>query len=70
MSDSDPAHDHAGNGERARAAAPDGSDLERAEQLVAEWGERLGSWLSRSLARAREEAEDIWAEAQERKREL
>jgi hypothetical protein len=31
---------------------------------VGEWGERVGRWASRAAARAREEAEDIWAEAQ------
>ena len=43
---------------------------ERAEMLVDQWGERLGKFLSsagyqlrKAAARAREEAEDIWAEA-------
>jgi hypothetical protein len=53
-------------------AAPDGSDsMERADLLVAEWGARaqkvgkeIGHQLIRVGARAREEAEDIWAEAQ------
>ena len=40
------------------------SEVERANELLEEWGERLGRWLSRTAARAREEAEDIWAEAQ------
>jgi hypothetical protein len=40
------------------------SDVERANELIEEWGERVGHWLSRASARAREEAEDIWAEAQ------
>jgi hypothetical protein len=51
-------------------AGPDPT-LARAEELVDRFGERAGSWLShvgrdaeRLLARAREEAEDIWAEAQ------
>jgi hypothetical protein len=45
--------------------------LRRAEQLVDEWGARLGHYAAeagqqvlRLAARAREEAEDIWAEAQ------
>jgi hypothetical protein len=45
--------------------------MERAEGLVDEWGERLGhvarqagEQVLRLAARAREEAEDIWAEAQ------
>ena len=44
---------------------------ERAEVLVDQMGERLGRFLSvagyqvrKATARAREEAEDIWAEAQ------
>ena len=44
---------------------------ERAEVLVDQFGERLGHFLSvagyqvrKATARAREEAEDIWAEAQ------
>jgi len=46
--------------------------VDRAEQIVAEWGNRaeaigtqIGHQLMRFGARAREEAEDIWAEAHE-----
>jgi hypothetical protein len=45
--------------------------MERAEEIVDQAGERLGAFLSDFgrraqvfAARAREEAEDIWAEAQ------
>jgi hypothetical protein len=34
------------------------------EQRMEDWGERAGRWASRAAARAREEFEDIWAEAQ------
>ena len=47
------------------------TSAERAEVLVDQMGERLGHFLSiaghqlrKATARAREEAEDIWAEAQ------
>ena len=50
---------------------PQETPTERAEVLVDQWGERVGRFLSsagyqlrRAAARAREEAEDIWAEAQ------
>ena len=43
----------------------------KAEQLVDQWGQRISQYtavaglqLRRSVARAREEVEDIWAEAQ------
>lgn len=44
---------------------------QRAEILLNEWGQRLSVWaaalggeMQKAAARAREEAEDIWAEAQ------
>lgn len=40
------------------------SETERAEQVMEAVGERIGDWVSRAVARAREEVEDIWAEAQ------
>jgi hypothetical protein len=40
------------------------SDTERAEAVVEQWAERVGDWVVRIAVRAREEAEDIWAEAQ------
>lgn len=59
----------------ARAQATDGQPqrpaTERAEEMMDRVGEQLGTWtvratteIRRLLARAREEAEDIWAEAQ------
>jgi len=52
-------------------AEGDRSSTERAEEMVDRFAERVGHWTSvvgRKLlwlgARAREEAEDIWAEAQ------
>lgn len=39
-------------------------EAQRAEQVLEEWGGRVGSLLASAAARAREEAEDIWAEAQ------
>jgi hypothetical protein len=50
--------------QRAGDAAGQRSDVDRADELIEEWGQRVGIWLSRTAARAREEAEDIWAEAQ------
>jgi hypothetical protein len=41
---------------------------ERAEQLVEEWSRRIGRVLAGAAARTREEAEDIWAEAQSLRR--
>ncbi len=39
-------------------------DGEAAEERVAEWGRRVGRFIATAAARAREEAEDIVAEAQ------
>jgi hypothetical protein len=41
---------------------------EQAERLAEEWSSRTVGWLARTAARAREEAEDIWAEAQAKHR--
>jgi hypothetical protein len=38
--------------------------LERAEEIVHQLEERVGPFVARTLARAREEAEDVWAEIQ------
>lgn len=38
-----------------------------AESTAEEWAERIARWVLRAAARAREEAEDIWAEAQVRR---
>jgi hypothetical protein len=40
------------------------------EQRAEEWAEMVGRWVARSAARAREEAEDIWADAQALRRKL
>jgi hypothetical protein len=42
--------------------------VEQAERLAEEWSSRTAGWLARTAARAREEAEDIWAEAQAKHR--
>ncbi|HEX6510411.1 MAG TPA: hypothetical protein VF221_22510 [Chloroflexota bacterium] len=49
----------------------DGAQLGRAEELVDQmaqtvsvYASQAGFWVLKTLARAREEAEDIWAEAQ------
>ena len=39
-------------------------DSERVEQAFQQWGQRIGRFVSAAAARAREEAEDIVAEAQ------
>jgi hypothetical protein len=39
-----------------------------AEETLEEWGRRLGRLVASAAARAREEAEDIWAEAQSLRR--
>jgi hypothetical protein len=53
-----------GAGDSSAERGDDGSELDRAEALIEEWSQRLGRWISVTAARAREEAEDIWAEAQ------
>jgi hypothetical protein len=61
------------NGKAASAdgAAPNSETMQRAEEIVDRLGEQIGQYatafgraLLRLAARAREEAEDIWAEAQ------
>jgi len=47
------------NGRRDRQA-----DADRVEQKLEDLGGRVGRFLASAAARAREEAEDIWAEAQ------
>jgi len=51
--------------------APGGPQFERAEELLDRliddgktYGAQASYWLMRWIARAREEAEDIWAEAE------
>lgn len=48
----------------AASAGAKGRDVDRAEELIENWGERVGGWLATAAARVREEAEDMWAEAQ------
>ncbi len=57
--------------ERAQAEREEHPAMERAEKLVDRLGERTGALVSlaglrlrKLAARAREEAEDVWAEAQ------
>ncbi len=52
-------------------AGGDDATMHRAEQLVDEWGQRVGHFATQAghyflrwASRAREEAEDMWAEAQ------
>ncbi len=52
-------------GGHAEAGRADG---ERVEERLEEWGRRAGRFLAVAAARAREEAEDILAEAQSIKR--
>jgi hypothetical protein len=56
----------ADNGSRTDGASAGGAspDTERIEQLFEQWTQRLGRFLAGAAARAREEAEDILAEAQ------
>ena len=61
----------ASNGNTSANGKMTGLPTERAEVVVDRLGERLGHWLSgaghqvrKAAALAREEAEDIWAEAQ------
>jgi len=51
--------------------AANSADTARAEEVLAQMSEKAGTWSSKisfqflkAVARAREEAEDIWAEAQ------
>jgi hypothetical protein len=41
-----------------------------ADSNAEEWGERIGRWVLAAGARVREEAEDIWAEAQTLRRDV
>ena len=52
-----------GSGARSHAARDP-------EQIAEEWGGRIGRWILRAAARAEEEAEDIWADAQALRRDL
>ena len=57
--------------ERAQTGDKERPAMERAEELVDRMGQRAGAFVSlaglrvrKLAARAREEAEDVWAEAQ------
>jgi hypothetical protein len=61
----------------ARSESNEGSATERIDGVVGdtertaeELAERLGRWIARTAARAREDAEDIWADAQALRRKL
>lgn len=62
MSEQRDSSDGAARGNRSRDIAED------AERIADEWSGRIADWLVRAAARAREEAEDIWAEAQAKHR--
>ncbi len=52
---------------RSNGAPPEesiSSEKSSAEQIAEEWAGRITGWLIRGAARAKEEAEDIWADAQ------
>ena len=44
--------------------AGDGPRGEHAEDRLEDWGRKVGRFIASAAARVREEAEDIWAEAQ------
>jgi uncharacterized protein (DUF1800 family) len=46
-----------------KATADAQARIERAERLLEQFRDRSALFLARTFARAREEAEDIWAEA-------
>ena len=39
-------------------------DTKPPEETLEEWGRRIGRFIASAASRAREEAEDMWAEAQ------
>ncbi len=54
------------NGSGAQREAPPGATAQRegAERTLEDWGRRVGHLFASAAAQVREEAEDIWAEAQ------
>ena len=58
------------NAERAVSSAEQAADnvVNTAEQTVEEVSAKVARWVSTFVARAREEAEDIWAEARAKQR--
>ncbi len=70
------AHRHQADGASGEQATKD-ETIRRAEEMVDRVGEQVGQWTSRLGhqllrfgARAREEAEDMWAEAQDLRRRM
>ena len=55
--------DERASGSDAGAQGANGSERQ-VEQTLEQWGRRAGRFVSVAAARVREEAEDIWAEAQ------
>ena len=62
---SDPSRDGDRPEEPSTGGPRSAEDLERAAEA---WAGRVAGWLVRTSVRAKEEAEDIWAEAQELRR--
>lgn len=50
------------------SGGPGGERHPRPEELIESWGRRVGRFVAVAAARVREEAEDIYAEAQSIKR--
>jgi hypothetical protein len=50
--------------QKGRTGTRSSSPFLAAEQFTAEWSEKVADWVARTVARTREEIEDIWAEAQ------
>lgn len=48
----------------AGARGENWTDPKHAQQLLGQWGSQVGRAVAVAAARVREEAEDIWAEAQ------
>jgi hypothetical protein len=64
----EPSSNRAADG--ASTTDPDPPGARDPERIAEEWAEKVGRWLVRGVARAKEEAEDIWADAQALRREL
>ncbi|MGZ6708971.1 MAG: hypothetical protein ACXVFN_18760 [Solirubrobacteraceae bacterium] len=58
------------NGDRPDEPRAEGRswNAEDVERTAEEWAARAAGWLARTATRAKEEAEDMWAEAQELRR--
>jgi hypothetical protein len=52
----------------SQSSGQDSRERARPEELLEDWGRRAGRFLAVAASRVREEAEDIWAEAQSIKR--